>query len=96
MTAAVTNLHNLQKSLCNCFQGRQSKGLSLIGARGERAVSVAGAEGDDRRRFDLTDAEQQVELGQGELSQTQTQHLFSLLCKGKNQNSKEIRQIISC
>lgn len=85
----VTDLHDLQKSLCNRFQRRQSKGLSLVGAGGERTVSVAGAEGYDRSRFDLTDAEQQVELGQGELGQTQTQHLFSLLCRSKNQNSNK-------
>ena len=73
------HLHDLQKGLGDRLQRGQDKGLSLVGARGEGAVAVAGTEGDDSGGLDLADAKQQVELGQGELCQAQPEHLFGFL-----------------
>lgn len=75
------DLHDLQQGLSDSLQGGEGEGLPLVGAGGEGAVAVAGAEGDDRSRLDLTDAEQQVELRQGELCQAQPQDLLGLLWK---------------
>lgn len=74
-------LHDLQQGLGDGLQGGQRERLSLVGARREGAVPVAGAEGDDGGRLHLADAEQQVELWQGELGEAQPQDLLGLLCK---------------
>ncbi len=67
---SITYLHDLQQYLSDRLQGWQSKGLSLVGAWRKRTIPVAGTKGDDRSRFDLADAEEQVKLWQGELCQT--------------------------
>lgn len=82
------DLHDLQQGLSDGLQGGEGEGLPLVGAGGEGAVAVAGAEGDDRSRLDLTDAEQQVELRQGELCQAQPQDLLGLLWKRSWQEEK--------
>lgn len=56
-------LHDLQQGLCDCFQGRQSERLPLVGAGREGPVPVTGAEGNDSGGLDFADAEEQVELG---------------------------------
>lgn len=83
MCVCLPHLHDLQQGLSDGLQGGEGEGLPLVGPGGEGAVAVAGAEGDDRSRLDLTDAEQQVELRQGELCQAQPQDLLGLLWKEK-------------
>lgn len=53
-------------------------------------MPVGGSEGGDGGTLHFTDAEQEVELGQRELVQRQTQNSLSLLCSNETKVNLKI------
>ena len=90
-------LHDLEQRLRDFRQRRQRQPLPVRRGEGEGAVRPAAAdarpplarrprrraEGRRRRRLHLGDAEELVELGQGELVQTEPQESLALVWKGR-------------
>ena len=94
-------LHDLEQRLGDLGEGGQREPLPVRRGEGEGAVRPAAAdarpplarrprrraEGRGRRRLHLGDPEELVELGQGELVQTEPQQSLALVWKGRGLSS---------